>query len=271
MLKNKKIPVRGVENIPLMKHFQRVILFLLFVLCPISVLSYSGQLDINTATQKELIQVPLIGKGIAQAIISYRKEHSGFTSLDQLLEVSDIGPKTLKRIKPYFFIGKNGSSGDRKHNSQNDILILPDSLYYDALVDYVRQADTSIDMAMFLFKTTESKKNRPKKLLTELINAKKRGVRVRVVFEKSGYEDSINEENQKVSRKLRKHGVTVLFDSKRKTTHTKLIIIDQRYCFVGSHNLTHSALAYNHELSLLIDNRELAGQLIEYIDGIVPN
>ncbi|PIY21300.1 MAG: phospholipase, partial [Deltaproteobacteria bacterium CG_4_10_14_3_um_filter_60_8] len=39
-------------------------------------------------------------------------------------------------------------------------------------------------------------------------------------------------------------------------------------CFIGSHNLTHAALAYNHELSLRLDSPELAGQLLDYMKEI---
>jgi len=230
--------------------------------------AYTRPIDINTATKKELIKIPLIGKGIAQAIVSYRKEHGGFSNLDQLLEVKDIGPKTLKVIKPYFVIGKHDSSNRSADVRQENIILLPDALYYDALVDYIREANRSIDISMFIFKTTKSRQNKPRKLVDELIKARKKGVNVRVILEKSGYEESINEENEKVARQLRKHDITVLFDSIKKTTHTKLVIVDQRFSFVGSHNLTHSALAYNHELSLLIDDRTLAGQLIDYIDTL---
>lgn len=251
-----------------MKYYSRLLCLLLLILLPISASAAPGPLDINTATRKELIQVPLIGKGIAQAIIAYRREHGGFTDLDQLLEVKDIGPKTLKAVKPYFVIGTHDTSNHSAHISQENIILLPDALYYDALVDYIREAGRSIDMAMFIFKTTKSRQNKPRKLIDELIKARKRGVRISIILEKSGYEESINEENEKVARQLRKHGITVLFDSIKKTTHTKLVIVDQRFSFVGSHNLTHSALAYNHELSLLVDNPTLAGQLIDYIDTL---
>jgi competence ComEA-like helix-hairpin-helix protein len=251
-----------------MKHLSILLCVLLLQLWPDYGSAYTRPLDINSATKKELTQVPLIGKGIAQAIVSYRKEHGGFSNLDQLLEVKDIGPKTLKVIKPYFTIGKHDNSSHSANVRQENILLLPDALYYDALVDYIREADRSIDIAMFIFKTTKSRQNKPRKLVDELIKAQKRGVSVRIILEKSGYEESINEENEKVARRLRKNGITVLFDSIKKTTHTKLVIVDQRFSFVGSHNLTHSALAYNHELSLLIDDRTMAGQLIDYIDTL---
>jgi len=37
---------------------------------------------------------------------------------------------------------------------------------------------------------------------------------------------------------------------------------------MGSHNLTHAALAYNHEFSLLIDNRDLAQQALSYLRAL---
>ena len=58
---------------------------------------------------------------------------------------------------------------------------------------------------------------------------------------------------------LRRNKISVYFDSRKTTTHTKIVVIDKRFCFIGSHNMTHSALAYNHEFSLLIDNLSLAG------------
>lgn len=254
-----------------MKYFSHLLCLLLLTLWPVFPSAAPSPLDLNSATQKELIQIPLIGKGIAQAIIRYRKEHGGFTRLDQLLEVPDIGPKTFKVVKPYFAIGKHPTSSTSANIvNQDNIILLPDTLYYDALVDYIGKADISIDMAMFIFKTTASRNNKPRLLVNELIKARKRGVQVRLILEKSSYEDSINEENEKVAEKLQKNGVTVLFDSIKTTTHTKLIVIDRRYSFVGSHNLTHSALAYNHELSLLIDNRKLADQLTGYIDTLAP-
>ena len=68
---------------------------------------------------------------------------------------------------------------------------------------------------------------------------------------------------------MRKHGIKVNFDSPKTTTHTKLVVIDRRYSMVGSHNFTHAALKYNNELSLLIDDRDLAQQLTDYMAGII--
>jgi phosphatidylserine/phosphatidylglycerophosphate/cardiolipin synthase-like enzyme len=63
--------------------------------------------------------------------------------------------------------------------------------------------------------------------------------------------------------------VKVYFDSPEKTTHTKLIVIDQRLVLLGSHNLTQSALKYNNEISVLINRPELAREARTYMLTII--
>ena len=57
-----------------------------------------GNIDINTATEKELTTVPGIGHVIAARIIAARP----FRSADDLKRVSGIGDKKYAQIKPYF-------------------------------------------------------------------------------------------------------------------------------------------------------------------------
>jgi competence protein ComEA len=57
--------------------------------------------NINTADQTTLETLPGVGPVTAQAILQWRSEHGGFTSVDELLEVSGIGDATLAKIAPY--------------------------------------------------------------------------------------------------------------------------------------------------------------------------
>lgn len=57
--------------------------------------------NLNTATIDELDTIPEIGPVTAQSILSWRDEHGGFTSVDELLEVDGIGDATLERVAPY--------------------------------------------------------------------------------------------------------------------------------------------------------------------------
>jgi competence protein ComEA len=61
----------------------------------------SGALvDLNTATEADLDTLPGVGPVTARAILDWRTEHGGFTSVDELLEVSGIGEVTLEELRP---------------------------------------------------------------------------------------------------------------------------------------------------------------------------
>ena len=57
--------------------------------------------NINTADQVTLESLPEVGPVTAQAILAWRTEHGGFTSVDQLLDVDGIGEATLAQLAPY--------------------------------------------------------------------------------------------------------------------------------------------------------------------------
>jgi competence protein ComEA len=55
--------------------------------------------NINTADATALEALPGIGEVLAAAIVSYRDEHGPFTSIEQLQDVSGIGPATFGDIQ----------------------------------------------------------------------------------------------------------------------------------------------------------------------------
>ncbi len=57
--------------------------------------------NLNTADQATLETLPGVGPVTAAAILAWREEHGGFTSVDELLEVSGIGEATLAEIAPH--------------------------------------------------------------------------------------------------------------------------------------------------------------------------
>lgn len=64
-------------------------------------------IDINTATPQMLAEA-LSGVGMhkAQAIVRHREEHGPFLSIDDLVQVSGIGAKTVERNRDMLTVGE---------------------------------------------------------------------------------------------------------------------------------------------------------------------
>ena len=55
--------------------------------------------SLNNATVDQLDELDGIGPATAQKILDYRKEHGGFGSVEDLKQVSGIGPKRFEALK----------------------------------------------------------------------------------------------------------------------------------------------------------------------------
>lgn len=56
-------------------------------------------ININKANSAQLQTINGIGPAKAQEIIKYRKARGGFKTVDELVNVNGIGPKTVDRIR----------------------------------------------------------------------------------------------------------------------------------------------------------------------------
>ncbi|AKK03767.1 ComEA family DNA-binding protein [Corynebacterium epidermidicanis] len=58
-----------------------------------------GKVSLNSADAKALEDLPGVGAKTAEAIIAYREQSGGFTSIEQLKEVKGIGPSKFEKMK----------------------------------------------------------------------------------------------------------------------------------------------------------------------------
>ena len=114
------------------------------------------------------------------------------------------------------------------------------------------------------------KNSYPDRILERLAKAVKRGVKVTAILETTANRsDELNIQNRQTGKLLEEKGVKVYFDSTHQTTHTKLIVIDERLVLLGSHNLTQAALKYNNEISILLYRPDLAKRARDYMLKII--
>ena len=62
------------------------------------------KININRATEEELMELPGIGPKTARLIVAYRDERGGFQRVEELKNVKGIGEKTFEGISPFIKI-----------------------------------------------------------------------------------------------------------------------------------------------------------------------
>jgi competence ComEA-like helix-hairpin-helix protein len=62
--------------------------------------STNGVLNLNTASEEELMRLPGVGPSKAKAILELRTQLKGFKKVEDLMRVKGIGRKTFKKLLP---------------------------------------------------------------------------------------------------------------------------------------------------------------------------
>jgi competence protein ComEA len=61
----------------------------------------TGKLNLNTATEDQLMLLPTVGPAKAERIVAWRKRNGAFKRPADLRRVKGFGYKTFKRLEPY--------------------------------------------------------------------------------------------------------------------------------------------------------------------------
>lgn len=72
------------------------------------IVSNKEKVNINTATLEGLASLPRIGPKIAERIMAYRNNYGRFKSIEEIMKVKGIGPKTFEKIKEMITVDKDG-------------------------------------------------------------------------------------------------------------------------------------------------------------------
>lgn len=64
----------------------------------------SSLVNINTATQAELEELPNVGPATAKAIIEYREKNGKFSKVTDIMKITGIKQKTFEKIKDYICV-----------------------------------------------------------------------------------------------------------------------------------------------------------------------
>ncbi len=144
-------------------------------------------------------------------------------------------------------------SMDMQINYFSSVVLSMQEQYY-TLLDDIKQANSKIHMHIY---SIEYDSARAKTLLNELVNAKNRGVDVRVMLDgrylTSFLKTFFNNNN---------------IPYKTTNLHAKVVLIDDKYAYVGSHNWKQSSLKWNNDLSIKSSNQEVINDVKAYLDTL---
>ncbi|HBP89228.1 MAG: helix-hairpin-helix domain-containing protein [Nitrospira sp.] len=75
-----------------------------------------NKIDINSASLEQLEAVKGVGQDIAHNILSYKKDHGDFKTLEDLGKVKGVGKVRLEALREAFTVGATASPGDTPPN-----------------------------------------------------------------------------------------------------------------------------------------------------------
>jgi len=155
--------------------------------------------------------------------------------------------------------------GTAPERGLSHFFILYSKDYFQTVQETIQQAEESIYVAMYLINVEAevNPENPASSLIEELINAKKRGVYVKVILDDTKFSVNYN-----AYKRLKEGGIDVYLDSPQAVLHGKGIVIDSKICILGSFNWSRASLYDNYEFATYIESEEEAKKLLDYLNSI---
>lgn len=136
---------------------------------------------------------------------------------------------------------------------QLQVCFTPTQSCLPKIIQAIDQANTNINLLGYAFTS--------KPITQALIQAKQRGVKIRIVLDHS---QQFQKHAQDVIRQLYKAKIEVRFDHSVAIAHNKVLIIDEVLVITGSYNWSHAAEFKNAENLVFIPSKEISKQYSQY-------
>jgi len=116
----------------------------------------------------------------------------------------------------------------------------------DQLMDKVKDSKSEIKILIYDWRWYENEiGTKIQKFNHEIIKARKRGVAITAIVN-----------SDFICDKLKDQKINIKKINSKKVMHVKMVLIDNKYLFLGSHNLTKNAFEINHEISVLLQDAD---------------
>ncbi len=204
------------------------------------------------------------GKTILIGSTNWTEMSLGYTNeANVMIEDREIA----KYFRVYFdYLWKDSSKDISPFKSfRGEITPLIDREYFDVVRKMMKKAKKRIWVMVYGFKLSSSGNTRADILADEMIKARKRGVEVKVILEKSDFNEWLNRMNSKTIDYFKENGIEAQLDNEDIITHAKVVIIDDSV-FLGSTNWSYGGLELWHNSDILIRNKKIVDFFVDYFE-----
>lgn len=149
-----------------------------------------------------------------------------------------------------------------KKSAKDNAIYFTNGKFLDLALSMIDNAKKEICLMMYMFKADHP----VTKLINKLIEAKKRGVKVKIVLEgtyRNAFNAHIHRFNKYTAKLLKKGGIRVVFDHPRQITHSKLLICDKKV-LISSHNWYYKGILKHHQTGLITRNKKAYKEMRDY-------
>lgn len=154
----------------------------------------------------------------------------------------------------------------------DEVKVITDRKFFENALEMLKTAKSEIRVATYLFSWPDRHPEyNVSQLFQELIEAQKRGVKVKIILERSSkdFNKHIFAINQKTAKVLNENGVNdILYDDPERISHAKILIKDSDEVLAGSTNWYGAEIDRAHQVNFVIRNAELVGQFRDYFDAL---
>ena len=126
------------------------------------------------------------------------------------------------------------------------------------VIPLINDARQSIRIVVFDWRWYPTQPGNPVQIFNQaLIGAARRGVKVQAIL---NFED--------IANVLRAEGIEAKKLITKNLVHVKLMIIDNDWVVIGSHNYTQSAFTANMEVSVALDDPPIIARFVDYFTNL---
>jgi phosphatidylserine/phosphatidylglycerophosphate/cardiolipin synthase-like enzyme len=137
--------------------------------------------------------------------------------------------------------------------------------YARKVIPIIKAATAKISVVMYEWKWySHEHAGGVEDLNLAILERARSGVKVTVLLNIESQGHAITRINSRTASFLQQRGVQVKFGTIGTTTHAKMVIVDDRFVVLGSHNFSKGAFSRNQECSVLLEGGEAIRPFIDY-------